>query len=337
MAPAPAASAILLPLFFILCSAAVNPSPEDRRCRSYCGNITVDYPFSVREGCGHPGYRQLLFCINGVLLLHVPSGSYRVMAVDYSFRRLILHDPAMSDCYALAPASPSYPGNGFVAERWRSRFLRPSADNVFFLLGCRRDSPLFNFAFSRTGESPCRNVSGMACQDYYRCPAWDAALAGKPRPWARAADSAYGATSSPPECCSLAAGDIREVNLTHLRCAAYSSAYSLAPLRPPGPGAWSYGIRVAYFLPAADDAACRDCRASGGACGYAGGDGDVDENDDVGVSHHIICLCGEDENGNHAWNSTSTCDSTEGITTTILCFEDYIYSDSAVSMILFRF
>ncbi|KAL8119022.1 hypothetical protein AgCh_016501 [Apium graveolens] len=46
-------------------------------CRSYCGNLTIDHPFALRSSCGHPGFRDLLICINDVLMFHISSGSYR--------------------------------------------------------------------------------------------------------------------------------------------------------------------------------------------------------------------------------------------------------------------
>ncbi|KAG0476603.1 hypothetical protein HPP92_013444 [Vanilla planifolia] len=220
----------------------------------------------------------------------------------------------MSDCYALQPGGASSPGNGFVAGTWRSRFLQLAQDNVFFLLGCRRDSPIFQLGFPDGNSGGiCRNVSGMGCEDYYRCPGWDATLAAPAgskstaRTWARSADSAYGMPSNTPECCSLPGGAIREINLTLLRCAAYSSAYTLAPLRPRGPGAWSYGILASYSLPLDHEVACRACQASGGACGY---DSSLPEADGAvyGNRNSHLCLCGDGLLGIDAWNSTSTCD-----------------------------
>nr|AFK38649.1 unknown [Lotus japonicus] len=60
-------------------------STQANSCRTYCGNITVDYPFATQYGCGHPGFRDLLFCINDVLMLHIASGSYRVLEIDYAW------------------------------------------------------------------------------------------------------------------------------------------------------------------------------------------------------------------------------------------------------------
>lgn len=260
---------IVTTLLFGLGSA--NPQTANT-CRSYCGNITVDYPFSTRPGCGHSGFRDLLFCVNEVLMFHISSGSYRVLDIDYAYQALTLHDRDMSTCDTLVRGK----GNGFVLESWRVPYLMPAPDNVFMLIGCRAESPLFQGFPGK--HLPCRNVSGMGCDEYYRCNGWDT--------WPRN-DATYG--TGPPECCSVAFGSIRAINLTRLQCAGYSSAYNVAPLRIRGPSQWSYGIRVAYTVPG-DYTFCRACEATGGTCGYdsaASGD---------------LCLCGD-------WNSTSNCDS----------------------------
>ncbi|EAY98026.1 hypothetical protein OsI_19941 [Oryza sativa Indica Group] len=179
-------------------------------CRSFCGNITVDYPFALRAGCGHAGFRELLYCINGALMLHLPSGSYRVLDIDYAYRGLTLHDPAMSDCRAL-DRSRGGRGNGFVVEPWRAPYLAPDPDNVFLLLGCRASSPLFQGFPDR--HLPCRNVSGMGCGEYYGCPAWDDYGGRRP------SGAAYGA-AAPTECCAVSWDAIRAVNANRGFCGA---------------------------------------------------------------------------------------------------------------------
>lgn len=267
--------------FFTIFHVLIQPASAGT-CRFYCGNITVAFPFTLQAGCGHPGFRDLLYCMNGVLMLHIPSGSYRVLDIDYAYHAITLHDPVMSDCYSLTlhTSGNSPKGNGFVVEPWRAPYLTPAADNVFLLLGCRAESPLFEGFPER--HLPCRNVSGMGCEEYYACPAWSGL-----RP--RSGSSAYGSTN-PPECCSVAFGEIRSINLSRLGCQGYSSAYNTAPLRPPGPGVWSYGIRTSYSVPADHNDFCRSCEATSGACGY---DMATDGN---------LCLCNE-------LNSTSNCDS----------------------------
>jgi hypothetical protein len=62
--------------------------------RQHHGGLPVRAPAGLWP---RGGLRDLIFCINGALMLHLPSASYRVMDVDYTYRGLTLHDPAMSD------------------------------------------------------------------------------------------------------------------------------------------------------------------------------------------------------------------------------------------------
>ncbi|GAB4845773.1 hypothetical protein Ancab_039182 [Ancistrocladus abbreviatus] len=266
------------PLILLFFTLLVTLSPSYAHvdtCRSYCGNITIDYPFALKYGCGHPGFRDLLYCINDVLMFHITSGSYRVLEIDYAFQALTLHDPHLSTCDSIVLGGR---GNGFVVDSWRAPYLNPTSDNVFLLIGCSGQSPLFQGFPSK--HLPCRNISGMSCEDYYRCPAW-----GFIGP--EYVGSVYG--SAPPECCAVSFEAIKAINLTKLDCQGYSSAYNLAPLRVDGPHEWSYGIRVKYSLQG-NDAFCQACEATGGTCGYSSDGG------------RELCLCGR-------WNSTSTCDS----------------------------
>ncbi|XP_010532284.1 PREDICTED: uncharacterized protein LOC104808312 [Tarenaya hassleriana] len=251
-------------------------------CRSYCGNITIDYPFGLKEGCGNPGYRDLMFCMNDVLMFHISSGSYRVLDIDYAYRSVTLHDPHMSTCDTIVLGGK---GNGFQVEDWRQPYFNPMPENVFMLIGCSPRSPLFQgFPEMRL---PCRNVSGMGCEEYLSCPAWE--MVGYRQP-GRESGSGFG--SGPPECCAVGFESMKAINLTKLECEGYSSAYSLAPLRPSRPAEWAYGIRVKYDLQGSD-AFCRACVATAGTCGYESGDGG-------GLRH--VCMCG-------TVNSTTNCDS----------------------------
>ncbi|KAK3035336.1 hypothetical protein RJ639_034044 [Escallonia herrerae] len=245
-------------------------------CRTYCGNLTIDHPFALQSGCGHPGFRDLLFCINDVLMFHISSGSYRVLDIDYAYQSLTLHDPHLSNCDTLVLGNR---GNGFVVEPWRSPYLTPTADNVFMLIGCSAESSLFQGFPGK--HLPCRNVSGMGCEDYYGCQAWTGLGFSR---------LGSGYRSGPPECCSVPFEAIKAVNLTKLGCQGYSSAYSLAPLRVTGPDEWSYGIRVKFSVEVNRESYCKACEATGGSCGY-----DID-----GLTG--LCMCG-------SWNSTSNCDS----------------------------
>ncbi|KAI3673522.1 hypothetical protein L6452_39645 [Arctium lappa] len=245
-------------------------------CRTYCGNITVDYPFALQSGCGHPSYRDLLFCFNDVLMFHISSGSYRVLTIDYAYRSMTLHDPHLSTCDSIVLGGR---GNGFVVEHWRTPYLNPTPDNVFMLLGCSAQSPLFQ-GFPTSKHMPCRNVSGMGCQEYYGCEGWTSVGLAR---------GGLGYGSGPPVCCGLDFEAIKGVNLSKLECQGYSSAYTLAPLRVSGPSEWRYGIRVKFAVEVSSDSFCKACEATGGSCGH-----DVER-------FGTLCICG-------SWNSTSNCD-----------------------------
>lgn len=111
--------------------------------------------------------RELLFCMNDVLMFHINSGSYRVLEIDYAYQALTLHEPHLSTCDDIVLGGR---GNGFAIEPWRAPYLVPDGDNVFMLIGCSARSPLFQGFPNR--HLPCQNVSGMGCEDYYACPAW---------------------------------------------------------------------------------------------------------------------------------------------------------------------
>lgn len=273
----------ILSLAFSTFFSLTSSNGHANTCRSYCGNLTVDYPFAVRSGCGHPGFKNLLFCINDMLMFHIKSGSYRVLDIDYAYRTLTLHDIHMSTCDSLVLGRR---GNGFQIDQWQTPYLNPTADNVFMLLRCSAGSPLFQ-GFPQK-HLPCRNVSGLGCDEYRGCPAWDPLDP-------KGVVSVYG--SSPLECCSMSFDAIKAINLTKLECEGYSSAYTVAPLKVDGPGEWLYGIRVGYTVLENDDAFCKACEATGGTCGY-GPDGFKE-----------LCLCG-------GWNSTSNCDSVDSSSST---------------------
>lgn len=130
---------------------------------------------------------------------------------------------------------------------------------------------------------PCHNISGMSCEEYMSCPAWD--MVGYRQP-------GLSSGSGPPMCCAIGFESVKAINLSKLECEGYSSAYNLAPLKLRGPSDWAYGIRVKYELQGSD-AFCRACVATSGTCGYESADGG-------GLRH--VCIC-----DHH--NSTTNCDS----------------------------
>ncbi|XP_057852974.1 uncharacterized protein LOC131063202 [Cryptomeria japonica] len=254
---------------------------RSRACRTFCGNTSLDYPFGVDEGCGHRQYRELLYCINNVMMLHLPSGSYEVLSIDYAFGLVTLSDPHMSTCASM------HKSLGFVVHQKLSPFLRPTPDNALLLLGCSNTSPLFQ-GFPDT-HLPCFNSSASSspfgCDAFYNCPAW-AGMGQKTK------------HNKPPPCCGIHYSSVGALNLTHLDCYSYASAYSSAPLRYKSAGDWSYGLQLSFEVPG-NSSFCASCKASRGVCGYSVDDDDDDDDDsDDGKE---LCLC-------DGWNSTTTCD-----------------------------
>ncbi|KAL9271515.1 M phase phosphoprotein 10-like protein [Drosera capensis] len=219
------------------------PRANATTCRSFCGNLTIDYPFSFQYGCGHPRFQDRLYCINEVLMLHRSSGSYRVVDIDYAYQSLTLHEPHLSTCNSLVLGGQ---GNGFVIEPSLAPYLNPVPDNG------ARPSP----HSSRASQASTYHA-GMS-------PAWavrttlDAPLGGPlgQRTWG----SVLG--SGPMDCCAVSFGAIR----SRLDCQGCSSAYSLAPLRVEARD-WSFGIRVKYSVEGSE-AFCEACEATGGTCSF---------------------------------------------------------------------
>lgn len=263
---------LLMAVVALVALRTTEAPPPQPLCVTFCGNVTVDYPFGVQEGCGHPDFAELVYCINNVMMFHVASGSYQVTAIDYAFRHVTLSDATMSTCASMHRSA------GFVLEEQRSRYLQPTPDNALLLLGCSNASSLFQgFPYKHL---PCRNdtVASNGCEAFYDCPAW-VGLGHKTK------------GQKPPPCCAVPFSSVGDLNLTDLRCYSYASSYSSAPVRNKDPGSWSYGVQLSYDLPG-DSGFCGPCKASRGFCGYSVGNG---------TNHTQICLC-------DGWNSTTTCD-----------------------------
>jgi len=120
-------------------------------CRTFCGNITVDYPFGIEQGCGHPKYRDLVYCINNVMMFHVVSGSYEVVNIDYGFKLLDIFDPKMSTCASM------HKSDGFSSKTPElATCSRPPTMPSCFLVAPRplRSSRASRTSTSHVGTSP---------------------------------------------------------------------------------------------------------------------------------------------------------------------------------------
>ncbi|ERN02345.1 hypothetical protein AMTR_s00096p00034760 [Amborella trichopoda] len=139
-------------------------------CRTFCSNLTVDYPLTTSPGCGHPAFKEVLFCINGALMLHSSSNSYRVSAIDYASSILTIQDPASAPPTCSSNTKPwrSESGGslGFMVDEWHEGFMWVEPENVFLLLGCGAKSKVFQGFPER--RMACRE--GAGCEAVYsRC------------------------------------------------------------------------------------------------------------------------------------------------------------------------
>ncbi|KAJ6726635.1 WALL-ASSOCIATED RECEPTOR KINASE 3-LIKE [Salix purpurea] len=138
-------------------SAAVHPIPINGTCHDTCGTISVKYPFGSGFGCGHPDFSRYVRCNAGTLEFSTGTGIYSVTEIDYSSGTLIIRDPFMSTCSSMQNSG------SFSLDRASPFTL--TGDNIFVLLGCSTNSPLFDPA-----EDLCAMGSrSRVCRGLYSC------------------------------------------------------------------------------------------------------------------------------------------------------------------------
>ncbi|KAH7573328.1 hypothetical protein JRO89_XS03G0118400 [Xanthoceras sorbifolium] len=209
-------------------------------CRTSCGNIAINYPFGVDDGCGAPQYRHMLNCSTDLFFM-TPSGNYKVQSIDYKTKTMVVYDPAMSTCSILQPH------HDFIMTDIQSAMMPPSPDTVFALLNCSIDSPVLNHY-----KNLCFNFSDHSCEELYgACNAF--------RIFHLVSNS-----SSPP-CCFTSYDTVKYMSMNILDCTHYTTVINTDSLKGLGPSDWVYGIRLSYSMP---DAGCERCSQSGGTCGF---------------------------------------------------------------------
>lgn len=124
-------------------------------CRTFCGNIPINYPFGIDDGCGSPQFKGMFNCSTDLFFL-TPSGNYKVQRIDYQKNTMVVFDPAMSTCSILQPH------HDFKMADIQNALIRPSYDTVFALLNCSNDSPVHN-----RYRNLCFNVAGHSCDELY--------------------------------------------------------------------------------------------------------------------------------------------------------------------------
>ncbi|KAI4335051.1 hypothetical protein L6164_013734 [Bauhinia variegata] len=208
-------------------------------CKTFCGNIPINYPFGLDDGCGAPQFRHMLNCSID-LFFQTPSGAYKVQSIDYDKNSMIIYDPSMSTCSILQPH------HDFLMTDIQSAIIPPSQDTVFALLNCSIDSPVLNHY-----KYLCFNFSGHGCDQLYgSCNAFRIF---------------HLQTNSSPPCCFTSYNTVKFISMNILDCTHYTTVFNTDKLQGVGPLDWVYGIKLRFSVP---DTGCESCRKSGGTCGF---------------------------------------------------------------------
>ncbi|KAJ7946319.1 Wall-associated receptor kinase-like [Quillaja saponaria] len=248
---------IQLTHFFLSFSAA-----QSSNCRTSCGNIPINYPFGIDDGCGSPYYRHILACSDsGKLELRTPSGRYPVRNVSYSDPHILVTDPFMWNCQDGDQFRPTRP---FSLDT--STHFSLSSQNEYLFFNCSEENviiepkPMFCDHFPERCDSSCDSASYL-CRHLPEC----AYVLG---------------TSS---CCSYYPKATESLRLMLKYCASYTSVYWRNIGAPqPYDQVPEYGIRVDFDIPVTTRCLqCQDTLKGGGTCGF-----DIE-------TQNFLCLCKE--------------------------------------------
>ncbi|KAK6132796.1 hypothetical protein DH2020_033474 [Rehmannia glutinosa] len=100
------------------------------QCRTSCGQIPINYPFGIDDGCGSPYYRHILICSDSEQLeLRTPSGRYAIRNVSYTDPHIIVTDPLMWSCQDGNDFRPTRPFSLDTSTHFK---LSPQNDYLFF-------------------------------------------------------------------------------------------------------------------------------------------------------------------------------------------------------------
>ncbi|KZV16068.1 hypothetical protein F511_26197 [Dorcoceras hygrometricum] len=264
-------ASILLPYFisilFIVLQLyllRLTQAKTSQLCRKSCGEIPINYPFGVDDGCGSPYYRHILVCSDsGQLEVRTPSGKYPVRNVSYSDPHILVTDPFMWNCRDGNEFRSTRPFSLDTSTRFR---LSPQNDYLFF--NCSENDvimesrPVFCQRFPEQCDSTCDTASYL-CRNLPQC-----------------ASALHGSS-----CCSYYPKGSESLRMMLKYCSTYTSVYwSNLGVTPAYSQVPEYGIRVDFEIPVTTRCLqCQDNAKRGGVCGF-----DTETQD-------FLCLC---EKGN---------------------------------------
>ncbi|KAK5791990.1 uncharacterized protein LOC108459934 [Gossypium arboreum] len=226
---------------------------QSNLCRTSCGNVPINYPLGIDDGCGSPYYRHILDCSElGKLELRTPSGRYPVHSISYSDPHVLVVDPYMWNCQDGDNFRPTRPFSLDTSTRFS---LSPQNDYLFF--NCSEDyvivepKPVFCERFPDRCDSSCDSASYL-CRHLPEC--------------ATALDRS--------SCCSYYPKATESLRLMLKYCASYTSVYwrtigTSTTTDSPTSQVPEYGIRVDFDIPVTTHCLqCQDPSKGAGTCGF---------------------------------------------------------------------
>ncbi|KAJ9563804.1 hypothetical protein OSB04_008964 [Centaurea solstitialis] len=245
-------------LTFTLCTLVKSQSSL---CRTSCGEIQINYPFGIDDGCGSPNYRNILVCSEpNRLELRTPSGRYPIRRIDYSDPHILVMDQSMWNCEDGSRFRQPRP---FSLDTSVHFSLSPQNDYLFFNCSEKdvivEPKPIFCERFPDRCDSTCDSASYL-CRHLPGC---EHVIDGR------------------TSCCSYYPKATESLRLMLKYCDTYTSVYwRNLGVNQPYNTAPEYGIRVDFDIPVTTRCLqCQDGSKGGGKCGF-----DVETRD-------FSCLC----------------------------------------------
>ncbi|KAK6154355.1 hypothetical protein DH2020_008603 [Rehmannia glutinosa] len=197
------------------------------QCRTSCGQIPINYPFGIDDGCGSLYYRHILVCSDSEQLeLRTPSGRYAIRNVSYTDPHIIVTDPLMWSCQDGNDFRPTRPFSLDTSTHFK---LSPQNDYLFFNCSetdvIMESKPMFCERFPEQCDSTC-DTSSYLCRHLPEC---SSALRGS-------------------SCCSYYPKGSESLRMMLRHCATYTSVYWRNLGRCEGWGTCGFNTQTQDFL-----------------------------------------------------------------------------------------